>query len=175
MKENMLDVLLYLFEHCVDDELAIHPDEETIRNQLSAAGFEETDIKKAFHWLESLAQPQEDSEAPEHTGEAAETGELGREAAGPPALRIYSRDEMDKIGPRSRALILFLEQMDILKPATRELVIDRIMALETDDLDLEGVRWVILMVLFNQPGHEAGYGWLEDFVLDETHLRERLH
>ncbi len=174
MKENMLDVLLYLFEHCVDDELAIHPDEETIRNQLSAAGFEETDIKKAFHWLESLAQPQEGSEspAPEHAGKA---GGVGGESAAPPALRIYTREEMDKIGPRSRALILFLEQMDILKPATRELVIDRIMALETEDMDLEGVRWVILMVLFNQPGLEAGYGLLEDFVLDETRIRDHLH
>lgn len=163
MKENMLDVLLYLFEHCVDDELAINPDEESIRDQLSAAGFGETEIKKAFNWLESLAQHQEGAEA----GVVPLPGQA--------SLRVYSSEEMEKIGPRSRALILFLEQMDVLKPTTRELVIDRIMALETDDMDLEGVRWVILMVLFNQPGHETAYPWLEDLVLDEANVRNHLH
>ena len=166
MKENMLDVLLYLFEHCVDDELAINPDEDAIRDQLSAAGFQETEIKKAFSWLESLAQQNEGDD----TGDATVISQPSR-----PSLRIYTADEMEKIGPRSRALILFLEQMDVLKPATRELVIDRVMALETDDIDLEGVRWVILMVLFNQPGYEAAYTWLEDFVLDEANVRDRLH
>lgn len=165
MKENMLDVLLYLFEHCVDDELAIDDDEQAIRDQLSAAGFEENEIKKAFTWLESLARQHEDGTADKDTTRTQ-----------PPALRIYTSEEMEKISPRSRALILFLEQMDVLKPTTRELVIDRIMALETDDMDLEGVRWVILMVLFNQPGHETTpYGWLEDFVLDETNIKNRLH
>jgi Smg protein len=60
-----------------------------------------------------------------------------------------------------------------LDPTTRELVIDRVMALETDDIDLDQLKWVVLMVLFNQPGHEAAFAWMEDLVFNE--VRGYLH
>ena len=30
----------------------------------------------------------------------------------------------------------------------------------------EDVKWVVLMVLFNQPGQEANYAWMEDLMFD---------
>ena len=57
--------------------------------------------------------------------------------------------------------------MDVLTSITRELVIERAMALELGVIDLERIKWVILMVLFNQPGQEAAYAWIEDFVFEE--------
>jgi Smg protein len=42
------------------------------------------------------------------------------------------------------------------------------MALEDEDMDLDQLKWVILMVLFNQPGSEAAYAWMEDLVFDEA-------
>ena len=54
----------------------------------------------------------------------------------------------------------------MLDSITRELVIDRVMALDTETIDLEQLKWVVLMVLFNQPGKEPLYGWMEDFVFD---------
>ena len=163
MKENMLDVLLYLFENCVDDELALHSNEESIKTRLSAAGFMDAEISKAFHWLESLAQLREQ----DNSTAIAQPQQQSQ--------RVYVAEEMEKISLDSRGLILFLEQMDVLKPAMRELVIDRIMALETDEIDHDGVKWVILMVLFNQPGYEAAYTWLEDFVFDEGNSLKHLH
>jgi Smg protein len=62
--------------------------------------------------------------------------------------------------------LLFLEQMGVLTPASRERVIDRAMALENEDFDIDQLKWVILMVLFNQPGEEAAYAWVEDFVFE---------
>ena len=41
------------------------------------------------------------------------------------------------------------------------------MALEEADIDLEEVKWVVLMVLFNQPGQEANYAWMEDLMFEE--------
>jgi len=38
---------------------------------------------------------------------------------------------------------------------------DRAMALDQDELDLDDLKWVVLMVLFNQPGSEAAYAWME--------------
>jgi Smg protein len=49
----------------------------------------------------------------------------------------------------------------------REIVIERIMALEEDDIDLEQVKWVVLMVLFNMPGQEGPYAWMEDYMFEE--------
>ena len=51
---------------------------------------------------------------------------------------------------------------------SRELVIDRVMALESEEIDLDQLKWVVLMVLFNQPGSEAAFAWMEDLVLDEV-------
>ena len=47
------------------------------------------------------------------------------------------------------------------------MVIDRVMALEAEEIDLEQLKWVVLMVLFNQPGQEQAYDLLEDWVVSE--------
>jgi Smg protein len=60
-----------------------------------------------------------------------------------------------------------LEQHGVLEPYSREVVLDRVMALESDEIDLEQLKWVVLMVLFNQPGQEQAYDILEDWVLSE--------
>jgi Smg protein len=60
-----------------------------------------------------------------------------------------------------------LENVGILSPEQRELVIDRLMALEGDDIDLEKLKWVVLMVLFSQPGQETAFSRMEDLVFEE--------
>jgi len=60
-----------------------------------------------------------------------------------------------------------LENVGILSPEQRELVIDRLMALEGDDIDLEKLKWVVLMVLFSQPGQETAFARMEDLVFEE--------
>lgn len=53
-------------------------------------------------------------------------------------------------------------------PTSASLVLDRAMALDQDELDLDDLKWVVLMVLFNQPGAEAAYAWMEtQMFLDE--------
>jgi hypothetical protein len=39
---------------------------------------------------------------------------------------------------------------------------------KADDIDLHQLKWIILMVLFNQPGREEAYAWLEDLVFDDV-------
>ena len=59
-----------------------------------------------------------------------------------------------------------LESAGIVTVTTRELIMDRVMALETHEISLEEMKWVILMVLFNQPGQEDAYAWMEDLVYE---------
>ncbi len=76
------------------------------------------------------------------------------------SFRIYSDEECGKLDTECRGFLLFLEQMGVLDHATREMVIDRVMALDSEEVDLEQLKWVILMVLFNQPGQEPPWpGW----------------
>jgi Smg protein len=153
MKENVLDVLMYLFENFIYEEVEESPDRDTLQSTLQEAGFSSAEIEKAFTWLEGLASQQTaDNE----------------EAFAPRSIRVYSRQEQEKLDSSSQGFLLFLEQNGILTPQHRELVIDRVMALEGDDIDLERLRWVILMVLFNQPGQEAAYAWMEDLVFDHV-------
>jgi len=150
-EENVLDVLMYLFENYLDEETEVQPDRETLRVELEAAGFPGGEVNKAFSWLEALAE-----EAPTPESVPTQT-----------ALRIYSPEECLRLDTASRGFLIYLEQIGILNPIQRELVVDRIMALGTDEIDIDQVKWIILMVLFNQPGQELAYARMEDLVLEE--------
>ncbi len=76
-------------------------------------------------------------------------------------MRVLHGPELDKLDVESRGFLLFLEQQGILNTEQRELVLDRAMALDQEELDLDDMKWVVLMVLFNQPGAEAAYAWME--------------
>jgi Smg protein len=159
MKENVIDVLMYLFENYMDEGPEFNPDQETLAVELSQAGFPRGEISKAFSWLEGLSTLREPTVQPA----------LSR----PNSLRLYSTQEREKVQVEARGFILFLEQSGVLDSVTRELVIERVMALDTDQIDLEQLKWVILMVLFNQPGQEHAYAWMEDLVFEG--LQDRLH
>jgi Smg protein len=154
MKEDVLDVLMYLFENYMDDDTAVEADPETLKSQLREAGFLSTEINKAFTWLEDMAIMQE--------GNSIRIAEEAR------SIRVFSPTEEKKLDVECRGFLIFLEQMGVLTTTNRELVIDRIMALESPDIDLEQVKWVVLMVLFNQPGLEEAFTWMENMVMVES-------
>lgn len=159
MKESVLDVLMYLFEHYFDDDTELDSDRESLRQELFEAGFPESEIGKAFEWLEGLTD--------------GDTVVEPREGDHVPSTRVYTDGECERLDLECRSFLLFLEQVRVLDATTRELVIDRVEALEGEGLDLEQLKWVVLMVLFNQPGKEAVCAWMEDFVLDRA--SGRLH
>ena len=150
MKESILDVLLYLFEHYFTEDADLVRDHDSLRSgplfeELGQAGFSPAEINKAFEWLDALA-----SQRPSTATARAD---------GP--TRIYFGPELDKLDVECRGFLLFLEQHGILDADQRELVLDRAMALDQEELDLDDLKWVVLMVLFNQPGSEAAYAWME--------------
>ena len=155
MKENVLDVLMYLFENYLDDdETQTDTDREALTVELEEAGFPYSEINKAFDWLENLADgtpPVSDPELNRHDG-----------------FRIYSPEEAVRLNTECRGFIHYLENIGILEPAQREVVVDRIMALGSNEIDLEQVKWIILMVLFNRPGQEDAYARMEDLVFDDS-------
>lgn len=150
MKETALDVLMYLFENYMEGEFSDLENQETLRTELTAAGFADDEVSSAFQWLDGLV---EQRQQPLNLG------------AGNP-LRIYAANELQRLGTACRGFIMYLEQLGILSPESRELVIDRVMALN-EEVDQERLKWVILLVLFNQPGAEDAFAHMEDILYYE--------
>jgi Smg protein len=150
MKENVFDVLVYLFENYMDTD-GEPADPDSLRDELQQVGFPDAEVDKAFDWLEGLATQQEDDEPRERAVLS---------------MRMFTADEKECLDVEAQGFLLFLEQSGILDQNSRELVIDRYMALGTEESSLEQLKWVVLMVLFNQPGSEAAYAWMEDLVYD---------
>jgi Smg protein len=154
MKESVLDILIYLFENYFDTDLqaAPEPDRDTLKDELERAGFSQREVGRALEWLEQL------STDPERV--------MTLPAAR--AFRIFDSSEQARLDTDCRGYILYLEHIGILNPAQRELVIDRLLALDARQIDIEQVKWVVLMVLFSQPGQESAYLRMEDLVFDNA-------
>jgi Smg protein len=147
MKENVLDVLMYLFETYVDTEDDPEPDQSELRAELSRAGFGDAEIERALEWLDGLTDQQECL----NYGSQTEHG-----------TRIYNEFEHERLDASCRGYITYLEQIG------REILVDRLLALETRDIDVEQIKWVVLMVLFSQPGQELAYARMEDLVFEDN-------
>ena len=151
MKETILDVLLYLFEHYFYDDPDAVRDRDSLQNGLIQAGFSPAEINKAFDWLDELAR---------------------QRPASPVArldipVRVYAEPELDRLDIECRGFLMFLEQTGVIDADQRELVLDRVMALDQDEVDVDDLKWVVLMVLFNQPGSEAAYAWMESQMFED--------
>jgi Smg protein len=158
MNGTVLDILIYVFDRYMFDEAPEVPEREALARDLESAGFGEANVERALDWLADLA------------GERHRPGLNTAEGAAPriqsAALRIYSSLELTRLSVDCRGLLLSLENADILNPGQRELVIDRLLALDVEDLTLDQVRWVVLMVLSSQPGQEQACARMETLVFD---------
>ena len=150
MKENTLDVLFYLFDNYSDSE-DIAQNRDVLHGYLEEAGFKNKRIHKAFDWLESLAdddliylsEPQVRS------------------------IRHFSKYEIRWLDQESQDYMLSLAHGGVLSPEMFERTIDRVLSLGDKEFDLNRLKWVILMLLLNQPDSEAEYIWMDDVALGE--------
>ncbi len=151
----MFDVLMFLFENYMQESVVLQSDNHSILHELEGVGFERGEIECALDWLAGLVELQDVlADAPQLTTRA---------------IRYYMPDECQRLSPECRGLLLQLERYGILDPATREVVIDRLMVLEIPEIDPQRVRWVALMALFNQPERKAALIMLQDLVLANAH------
>lgn len=152
MKEDVLDVLMYLFEAYLDADPQPEPDRDTLRGELESAGFGRPEIDHALEWLDGLSDEEEGDEY----------GHVVTDRA----IRVFSDEEIERMDVSCRGYLLYLEHIGILSAAQRELTIDRIMALGSE-VDIEQIKWVVLLVLFTQPGQELAYSRMEDLIFEE--------
>lgn len=138
----------------MDGNAALKMDHSTLLVELEKIGFDRYEASRALNWLNGMIQFQtavtQDCRITSHS------------------LRHYLPEEAERLGMEGRGLLLYLEQIGILDPATREIVIDRVMALDLKEVDLGRIKWVVLMVLFNQPEKKAALSLMQDMVLADA-------
>jgi Smg protein len=130
----MYDVLMYVFENCQRSELAY--DRARVARRLSAAGFDDSDITEALHWLAGVVR------APQAVDVRLPDART--------SFRAYAPRELAKLDAQCRGFLLTLERSGILNAPNRELVLERSLAASGSALTLEQLKLIVLMVLWNQ-------------------------
>lgn len=154
MTGSVLDILIYVFDRYMLDEVPEVPEREHLLRDLERAGFAQANVERALDWLADLACERDRPPL-----------ELSEPARGN-TVRIFSDGELARLSTECRGFLFTLERLGILSPQQREIVIERMLALDADELDTEQLKWVVLMVLSSQPGQELAFERLEDLVSD---------
>jgi Smg protein len=158
MQDNIVEVLIFIYEHFMDSDEPPPADEASISGFLASAGFQQREIDKAFAWMDQLAaRLEEDIPA----------------AFERPSARIFSEPEAARLDLEVRGFLLHLEQHGILDPYNRELVIEQALSLEEHSIDIDDLKWIVLLVLMNQPGKENAFSEMEEMIY--TGSRFTLH
>ncbi|WP_022939936.1 DUF494 domain-containing protein [Psychromonas hadalis] len=150
----MFEVIIYLFESYMQIEETMEVDAKEITDELLEEGFQRSDISKALAWLDHLANLHE------------QDVESRVQPAKHTSHRIYSHLEQQRLNSACQGYISYLEHADILDSYTRETVIDCAMLLEMNELVLHDLKWLILMVLYNDPSSEDQFLQLESMLMD---------
>ncbi len=158
MKENVLEVLLYLFEHYIGTGDFNQPDKDTLELELKTVGFLQVEISKAFDWLDSMI-----------VGSSISSKKKVHQRT----MRLFNDVEQEYLDVNCRGYLLFLEQVGVLDAETREIVVEKALALDEGEINLDQMKWIVLMVMFYQPGCEVAYACMEDLVFED--MEEIIH
>ena len=145
---TMFDVLVYLYENYWRPDAC--PDHDQLTRKLSSVGFETDEIEEALTWLDGLASAAQSRVADQADG----------------SVRVYSAAEQELLGEASIGFISFLESAGVLRPAMREMVVDRASAIGRGPVDVEHLKIIVLMVFWSL-GEEPDALILDELFVDE--------
>jgi len=156
MTGSILDILIYVFDRYMLADAPEVPQRESLARDLERAGFTPAKVERALDWLTDLAFGRDRPPLPAAAPGAAAAG-----------IRVFSDSELTRLSTECRGFLLTLERLGVLTPQQRELVIERMLALDADEPDTEQLKWVVLMVLSSQPGQELAVERLGGLMLTE--------
>lgn len=150
----MFEIIIYLFESYMQVDQTIEINAQEITDELLEEGFNKNEITKALAWLDKLAcLPQQNPQSK-------------TQSAKPTSHRIYSEIEQQRLQRDCQGYLYYLEQAELLNTHTREVVIDCAMSLDIVTLPVDELKWLILIVLFNDPNSDDAFLQLESMLLD---------
>ena len=147
---SVLKVLIYVYDHYMLADPADVPERRHMLEDLQKRGFSVSEVVQAMEWLSALVGDKR-----------AGAGDTASDGAG---LRIFADGELSRLAPDCRAFLMLLDRQRVLTPHQRELVIERALALDVDEVDVEQLKWVVLLVLSSQPGQELAFARFESVM-----------
>src|SRR6185312_4456080 len=167
MTTSVLDILIYVFDRYMLDEAPEMLERDDLARDLELAGFGHAHVERALDWLAALVEAADRS--PDRSGPSALSGsaDVGGSVRGgvAGAVRIFSECELARLSTECRGFLMTLERLGVLTPQQREVVVERMLALDADELDTEQLKWVVLMVLSSQPDGGQAFARMEDLAL----------
>lgn len=157
MNENIVELLLYLFENYIYENDSEELDEGKIQHGLTQAGFSSKAINNAFSWLEDL---QEDVNA-------FQTIKIDSDS-----YRVFTDSEQLKLDIECRDFIYYLNSSEILDNIQREILINAVMKLKISHIDIDELQWLALLVLFSQPDQQQALAHLEALMFETDDFYE---
>ena len=149
---SVLTVLMYLFKNHMQENCTLDAGEKKLFLRLEKLGFHRAVIDQAFRWLDNLSQGvHEPMQLPTKN-----------------SFRVFSDYECELLDSDCRHFLITLEQQSILNSHTRELVINQAIELISEGIDVSLLKWVTLMVLFNQTDKKQALVSMKLFVFDDT-------
>jgi Smg protein len=149
---SVLKVLIYVYDHYMLADPADVPERHRMLEDLQRRGFSVSEVVQAMEWLSALVGDQRAS-ADEADAESVRA-----------ALRVFDGGELSRMSADSRAFLMLLDRQHVLTPQQRELVIERALALDVDEVEVEQLKWVVLLVLSSQPGQELAFARFESVM-----------
>ena len=149
----MVDILMYIFERFIADIDNEPVNFNNLVDELTSAGFKQPDIKKTILWLDGLVDYQQQTQLIKPQSNQG--------------LRYFTGEERQKLGTRGINFLIDLELNHLLNTESREMVIDRAMAIQSSHLPLEQLKWVTLIVLFNCADQAADLEWMHNILFTQ--------
>ena len=149
---SVLKVLIYVYDHYMLADPADVPQRQHMLEDLQKRGFSVSEVVQAMEWLSALVGDQRATPGP---AEAEPDGG---------ALRIFADGELSRLSADCRAFLMMLDRQHVLTPQQRELVIERALALDIDEVEVEQLKWVVLLVLSSHPGQELAFARFESVM-----------
>ena len=148
---SVLKVLIYVYDHYMLADPAEVPERRHMLADLKRRGFSVSEVVQAMEWLSVLVSDQRAAPGPDGPEE-------------PAGLRVFAEGELSRLSSAGRAFLMMLDRQGVLTPKQRELVIERALALDVEEVDVEQLKWVVLLVLSSQPGQELAFARFESVM-----------
>jgi len=147
-----LEILMSLTDEFNDPDRTYESKRPIVAEALAEAGLKPIEVHNTLDWLDCFV--------------AIDPNQLFlSDTAAANTMRTYTDAEANKLGYDGIALLTHLYNLNVLDTLTREAVIDRAMACESEHLEPSQIRWITYMVATNQLSKKVDSTWLEVIIM----------
>jgi Smg protein len=158
MKATIFDLLIRLFQAMGTNKQSDAEYFEYCVETLKSAGLNRKDLNHALSWLDKFSK-----------GPHQDYSEQRK------VVRIFSEQESRKISVQGQGFLLQLLRFGAIDMQTLEHILECAMELEVSEINLNQLKWIVVMLASAEFKNQAYAEWLEHTILQADSLQRVLH